>query len=205
MIKIEFKNGAGMVYENPVKVKELIAKEDYNFFACKVNNKLRDFDRKNFIYTRYADDICISCKQKFSPRKIIKEIEAILEQFNTPFKLNTSKIKFGSIAGKNYHLGTIINKDNQLKLGHKKNQKLRAAIFQYGMAHISGNDPIDLHNTQILLGNIAYAKAVDPKYIEHVIEKYSNKFGTNIEQHMIRAINGRHTDWSDLDFQPLQF
>ena len=44
MIKIEFKNGAGVLYENPVKVKELIAKEDYNFFACKINNKLRDFE-----------------------------------------------------------------------------------------------------------------------------------------------------------------
>ena len=44
MIKVEFKNGAGILYENPVKIKDLIAKEDYNFFACKVNNKLRDFE-----------------------------------------------------------------------------------------------------------------------------------------------------------------
>lgn len=155
-----------------------------------ITNALRDFDRKNFKYTRYADDITISCRQKFNPQKIIREINKILKKWNTPFKLNTAKIKFGSSAGKNYHLGTIINKDNELKLGHKKNQRLRAAIFQYGQAHIAGNEEVDLHKLQVLLGNISYAKSIDPDYIKHVLQKYSDKFGTNIERHMIQKLNG---------------
>ena len=44
MIKIEFENGTIKEYEKPIKIKDLIAKEDYNYFACKVNNKLRDFE-----------------------------------------------------------------------------------------------------------------------------------------------------------------
>lgn len=44
MIKIELKNGKILEYEKPVKIKNLINKEDYNYFACKVNNKLRDFE-----------------------------------------------------------------------------------------------------------------------------------------------------------------
>ena len=44
MIKIGFENGAGMMFDKPVKIKDLIAKDDYNYFACKVNNKLRDFE-----------------------------------------------------------------------------------------------------------------------------------------------------------------
>lgn len=44
MIKIELENGQIKQYENPIKIKNLIAKDDYNYFACKVNNKLRDFD-----------------------------------------------------------------------------------------------------------------------------------------------------------------
>lgn len=44
MIRVEFKNGCFKEYEKPVKIKSLIDKNDYNFFACKVNNKLRDFE-----------------------------------------------------------------------------------------------------------------------------------------------------------------
>lgn len=44
MIKIEFENGAGMMFDKPVKIKDLIAKDDYKYFACKINNKLKDFE-----------------------------------------------------------------------------------------------------------------------------------------------------------------
>ena len=44
MFRVEFENGGFMEYENPIKIKELISSEDYNYFACKVNNKLRDFE-----------------------------------------------------------------------------------------------------------------------------------------------------------------
>ena len=44
MIRVEFANGQFKEFEKPVKIKKLIDKNDYNFFACKVNNKLRDFD-----------------------------------------------------------------------------------------------------------------------------------------------------------------
>lgn len=154
-----------------------------------ITNTLRNYDRKTFTYTRYADDITISCKQKFNPRKIMKVVEEILEKWNTPFKLNTSKMKFGSIAGRNYHLGIIINKDNQMKLGHKKNQKLRAAIFQYGMKHITNNEPVELQALYKLLGDISYAKMIDRDYINHVLQKYSAKFGTDIEKHITRSIS----------------
>lgn len=154
-----------------------------------ITNALQTFDNKNFTYTRYADDLTISCKQKFSPRKVIEVIEEILNKWNTPFKLNKEKIKFGSIAGRNYHLGIIINKDNQLKLGHKKNQKLRAAIFQYGMKHIANTNNPDIHQIQKLLGDISYAKMIDKDYINHVLQKYSEKFGTDVERHMIRTMN----------------
>ena len=44
MIKIEYENGMIQEYEKPIKIKDLIDKSDYNYFACKVNNKLRDFE-----------------------------------------------------------------------------------------------------------------------------------------------------------------
>ena len=44
MIRISYTNGSMKEYEEPIKVKDLIDKTDYNYFACKVNNKLKDFD-----------------------------------------------------------------------------------------------------------------------------------------------------------------
>jgi len=44
MIRIGFENGHIEEYEEPVKIKDLIDKSDYNYFACKVNNKLKDFE-----------------------------------------------------------------------------------------------------------------------------------------------------------------
>lgn len=44
MIRIEFENRKVREFDKPIKIKDLIAKEDYNYFACKVNNKLRDFE-----------------------------------------------------------------------------------------------------------------------------------------------------------------
>ncbi len=44
MIRIGFENRGYKDFENPVKIKELIDEKDYTYFACKVNNKLKDFD-----------------------------------------------------------------------------------------------------------------------------------------------------------------
>lgn len=44
MIRIGFENDGYKEFENPVQIKDLIDEKDYNYFACKVNNKLRDFD-----------------------------------------------------------------------------------------------------------------------------------------------------------------
>ena len=44
MIRVEFENGSFKEFENPITIQSLIDESDYNFFACKVNNKLRDFD-----------------------------------------------------------------------------------------------------------------------------------------------------------------
>ena len=44
MIRVEFANGHFKEFEKPVKIKTLIDNSDYNYFACKVNNKLRDFE-----------------------------------------------------------------------------------------------------------------------------------------------------------------
>jgi len=45
-------------------------------------NTLRNFDNRRFIYTRYADDILVSCKIDFNKNKIEKLVSNILSEFS---------------------------------------------------------------------------------------------------------------------------
>lgn len=141
-----------------------------------LTEKLHNFHGHHYVYTRYADDITISCKEKFNEHVILGLIKSIFREFNVPFRINNEKTRFGSIAGRNYHLGIIVNKDNQLSVGHEKNQKFRAMIFNFCTV---GNE-WELHDVQKMLGLISYYKAIEPDFIEKVITKYNTKFNIDI-------------------------
>ena len=141
-----------------------------------LTERLHNAYSHHFVYTRYADDITISCKEKFSERDILNIIKDVFKKWNVPFKINNDKTRFGSKAGRNYHLGIIVNKDNQLSVGHEKNQKFRAMIFNF----CTVGDEWELHDVQKMLGLISYYKAIEPDFVEKVINKYNSKFGIDI-------------------------
>ena len=141
-----------------------------------LTEKLHNFGGHHYVYTRYADDITISCKEKFDKDVIKGLIIYIFNKFNVPFRINHEKTRFGSKAGRNYHLGLIVNKDNQLSVGHEKNQKFRAMIFNFCTVGYEW----ELHDVQKMLGLISYYKAIEPDFVNKVIEKYNTKFSMNI-------------------------
>lgn len=151
-----------------------------------IEDALRDYPDHRLIYTRYADDLCISCRQKFDPDKVIKIIKNVLTAWDTPFKLNEDKVKFGSKAGRNYHLGTIINKDNEIKPGHKKNQKFRAMLHQFGLHY----QDWPLTKVQQMMGLIAYYHSIEPEYIDYVLQVYNKKFNTDLLELAKKLIAG---------------
>ena len=142
-----------------------------------INEKLTNYKGHHYVYTRYADDITISCKEKFDPDEIIREIKYIFREWAVPFRINNQKTRFGSIAGRNYHLGIIVNKDNQLSVGHEKNQKFRAQIFNF----CTVGHEWEIHDVQKMLGLISYYRAIEPNFVEKVLTKYGEKFGIDIE------------------------
>lgn len=137
---------------------------------------LHNYKRHHYVYTRYADDITISCKEKFNPEEVMRVIKDIFRKWNVPFRVNNEKTRFGSKAGRNYHLGLIINKDNQISVGHEKNNKFRAMIFNF----CTVGDEWELQDIQKMLGLISYYKAIEPDFVEKVLNKYNTKFGIDI-------------------------
>ena len=137
---------------------------------------LHNYNKHHYVYTRYADDITISCKEKFDPDEILSVIKDIFSKWNVPFRINHRKTRFGSSAGRNYHLGLIINKDNKISAGHEKNNKFKAMIFNFCMI----GDEWEVQRIQHMLGMISYYKSFEPDFVRRTIEKYNRKFNIDI-------------------------
>lgn len=150
-----------------------------------INETLHNYKRHHYVYTRYADDITISCKEKFDAKEIENVIKSIFDKWEVPFRINEEKTRFGSTAGRNFHLGIIVNKDNKLSIGHEKNQKFRAKIYNYCQV---GNEWA-LNDLQKLLGLISYYRTIEPEFIRKTLFKYSLKFGFDIEKHIKKRIS----------------
>ena len=141
-----------------------------------ITENLNNYKKKHYVYTRYADDITISCKYKFDWREIKQVVESVFEVWDVPFKINEEKTRFGSSAGRNYHVGLILNKDNQISVGHEKNNKFKAMIFNF----CTTGEAWEIHDVQKMLGLISYYKSIEPDFVKKIINKYNKKFNIDI-------------------------
>jgi retron-type reverse transcriptase len=62
----------------------------------KLSNSLRNFDSRRFVYTRYADDLLISCKIDFDKESVQKFVNDTLSEFKAPFTIKPEKTRYGS-------------------------------------------------------------------------------------------------------------
>lgn len=128
--------------------------------------------KRNLIYTRYADDMLISGKEKFN----WKSIQSIINLIIKPFKIKKEKTRFGNKCGKNWNLGLMLNKDNNITLGYRKKRELNAALNNY----IRTYPEKTLEETQQLAGELSYLKQIEPNYYNYLIHKYNTKYNVNI-------------------------
>lgn len=142
-------------------------------------NELRKMD-EHFVYTRYADDILISSKVNFDCNKIQDYVISVLHKFNAPFILKKEKTRYGSSAGRNWNLGVMLNKDNQITIGYQKKKAFKAMCCNY-ICNKQNGVAWELHDIQVFAGLISYYRMIEKDYINYVIEHYNQKFNVNIE------------------------
>lgn len=152
-------------------------------------NALRDFDDHNFVYTRYADDLLISCRYNFEYHKVVKLVQDTLAQFSAPFSLKDEKTRYGSSAGSNWNLGVMLNKDNEITIGHKNKARFRAMINNYILDRRSGK-LWELHDLQVLMGLHQYYRMVEPTYIDSVIQFNNDKYRVDVLEMIKRDMAG---------------
>lgn len=142
-------------------------------------NTLRDYDGQHYVYTRYADDILISSKYDFQFKKTENLIIDTLSKFGAPFHLNREKTRYGSSAGSNWNLGLMLNKDNQITVGHENKRKLQAALTNYILDFKNGA-PWDKTEVQVLEGSRNYYRTVERENIDRIVERINKKFGVDV-------------------------
>jgi len=147
----------------------------------KISNTLRNFDSRRFVYTRYADDLLIFCKIDFDKDFVQKFVIDTLAELNAPFTIKPEKTRYGSSAGRNWNLGLMLNKENQITIGHKRKKEFKAMRDNYIHARKSGNG-WGRNDIQVLGGLISYYRMVEKDYIDYVLQQYGDKHGVNVEQ-----------------------
>lgn len=146
-----------------------------------VTNRLHALDMgqnrtERFIYTRYADDMIISCRVGFSYKTVENFITQTLAWQQAPFRLNTDKTHYGSRAGSNWMLGVKLNKDNEISIGHREKKQFEAMITNYLLDRKNGRS-WPLADVQKMHGLCSYYQMVEAERIKQIIDQQNQKYG----------------------------
>lgn len=144
----------------------------------KLNKAFREWDER-CVYTRYADDFLVSSKYNFDYKKAEALIVDTLKEFGAPFTINSSKTRYGSSAGRNWNLGVMLNKDNEITVGYKKKKQFQAMLHNFITDCNNGVDWA-LNDVQVLNGLYSYYRSVEKDTIDKIIKHVDEKHGTNV-------------------------
>lgn len=137
-----------------------------------------------YVYTRYADDILISNKGKFNFNAILDKLNEILQ----PFTIKKEKTRYGSSNGRNWNLGLMVNKDNNITLGYRKKQLLNAMLNNF-LRDANNHQFWCREDTYHLQGQLSYLKHVEPNYYEYILNKYETKYNRTVSATISRILN----------------
>jgi hypothetical protein len=139
-------------------------------------------------YTRYADDILIS----FSHKKQLSFVEHIVKgHLPEGLELNTTKSRCGSIAGRNYNLGLVLNKEHNITIGHKKKMELKAKLNNF-IFDFTNRRYWSIIDTQVLQGELNYFRQIEPEYADFVVKRLETKHhSSSISSMFADIISGR--------------
>ena len=142
--------------------------------------KAKDGIEREFTYTRYADDMMFSCYYSFDPMEIQQIVIDGLNFIHAPFTLNEAKTHYGNRhSSKNWCLGLMWNKDNQITVGWRNLKMFRSAMKNYIDVKKRG-ETWELEDLQKFMGKLNYYHMVEPEVIDDLVHRYNEKFHVDI-------------------------
>lgn len=161
-----------------------------NLMMIPIDHELFNFcASKRFVYTRYADDITISCQQTFDAKEMVNTIKSVLAKWNAPFTIKPEKTRYVNNKGANWMMGLMVNKDHQVTVGHKRKKYVKAALCNFIM-DAKNHHPWTAEDATELQGTLAYYHMVEPEYFKYLIARMNAKFHVNTATLLRQCIAG---------------
>ncbi|MEZ8603572.1 retron St85 family RNA-directed DNA polymerase [Vibrio splendidus] len=133
---------------------------------------------KGITYTRYADDLTFSTREKdllFTIPKVVRD--ALKEYCNSKIRINSKKTVFTSKKFNRHVTGVTITNDEKLSLGRERKRLISA------MVHHFVDDKYSLSHEEIqkLKGYLSFAKSIEPDFINRLSKKYGREYILKIQ------------------------
>jgi RNA-directed DNA polymerase len=124
------------------------------------------------VCTRYADDITLSGRLIEDLLKAEERIVRLVARSKQPrLKFNNDKRGIFTKAGRRIVTGLVITSDSKVSLGRDRKRRISAALH-----HISIGRNTTAEHQHETRGWLAYAKSVEPSFVETMSRKYPQAF-----------------------------
>lgn len=150
-----------------------------NDTAAEVGGTVSTREVTYYTKEKYAEALERLIVRDEAKTNVVVKVLDILKKFNAPFTLSSHKTRYGSSAGRNWNLGVMLNKDNQITIGYQRKKRLKAAIYSFLTDYKNGVQ-WEVTDVQVLQGNIAYARMVEKERIDEIVAAYNTKFGLDL-------------------------
>ena len=145
----------------------------------KLTKAFRNYEKQRFVYTRYADDFIVSSQYDFDVHEVEKMVVDTLKEFGAPFSINASKTRYGSSAGRNWNLGVMLNKDNEITVGYKKKRQFQSMMYNYITDKRNGV-AWPREDIMAMQGLHSYYRMVEPEAIDAIVKHTNEKLGVDV-------------------------
>ncbi len=120
-------------------------------------------EQDGVVYTRYADDITLSARDRGKIDHYRDLVEKILAEWPHPkLSLNVGKTVRASRAGRRIVTGLVLTPDGNVSIGREKKRLIRA------MYHRSITQELSADQSQVLAGLLAFADGIEPGFSQRL-------------------------------------
>ncbi|MCD1598535.1 retron St85 family RNA-directed DNA polymerase [Rheinheimera aquimaris] len=139
-----------------------------NLIMSKFDNDISMIcDRKGVSYTRYADDMTFSTKERDVIFSILADVRRVLKNnFGNKMNVNELKTVFSSKAHNRRVTGVTLTNDNKISIGRERKRYISALTHKFKLGKL------DISDIYHLKGLISYARHVDGGFIRKLQKKY---------------------------------
>jgi hypothetical protein len=115
------------------------------------------------VYTRYADDLTLSCRDRGKLNRYIKVAERLLSENPYPrLTLNEAKTVQASRAGRRVVTGLVLTPEGRVSIGRQRKRLIRAMYHRKVLGQLSPAELAELD------GLLSFAESVEPGFATRI-------------------------------------